>query len=150
MGSDCGPLTHLWRFNAHVSSGVLAGFALAIHWADEFTIGVSTSGRTYEEIDDAFGLFARHLPLTTHLHGRSHFTEVLNEAEQATQEIEKWQDYFAWPQDDGQPPFFPVGFDFTDLQCFRNLMDFQLLTDRNMFVWTVSRSGSLRSVTTSS
>ena len=81
---------------------------------DEFTIGVSTSGRTYEEIEDALGLFARQLPLSTRLHGGLSFAEVLVQAELASQEIERWQDYFAWPQDDGQPPFFPIGFDFAN------------------------------------
>ncbi len=85
---------------------------------DEFTIGVSTSGRTYEEIEDALGLFARQLPLSTRLHGGLSFAEALAQAEQASQEVERWQDYFAWPQDDGGPQFFPIGFDFANHPSF--------------------------------
>jgi amino acid adenylation domain-containing protein len=85
-----------------------------ISGSDQFTIGVSTNGRTYEETAAALGLFARYLPVTTQLRPDLTFTEVLNGAELATREVEKWQDYFAGPNDDGQLSFFPVCFDFTD------------------------------------
>jgi amino acid adenylation domain-containing protein len=79
---------------------------------DEFSIGLATQGRTYEEIEEALGLFARYLPVSTALHARLEFVEVLNAAEQASQEVEKWQDYFTWPQDEAALAFFPVSFDF--------------------------------------
>jgi len=90
---------------------------------DEFTIGVSTQGRTYEDIEEALGLFARCLPVSARLHARLGFGEAVRQAELGSQEVERWQDYFTWPQDEGltvsdnsvtQLPFFPICFDFAD------------------------------------
>ena len=88
----------LWRLTGH----------------DHFTIGASADGRTYEELADALGPFARYVPVSTRLRADSPFAEVLSRAELATQEVEKWQDYFTWPHEGGQLPFFPVCFDFTE------------------------------------
>ncbi len=81
---------------------------------EEFTIGLATHGRTYEEIEAAPGLFARHIPVPARLHEGLSFAEALRDAEQASQEVEKWQDYFTWPQEDDAVAFFPACFDFAE------------------------------------
>jgi amino acid adenylation domain-containing protein len=58
-------------------------------------IGYVTSGRNHEELDGAVGLFARALPLHASLEDAGCFRDFAMHVQQAKEEVEEWQDYFA-------------------------------------------------------
>ncbi|WP_199197336.1 non-ribosomal peptide synthetase [Chroococcidiopsis sp. CCALA 051] len=84
---------------------------------DKITLGRAFDGRKYEELERSLGLLEKYLPLSCHLNDRVQFQEILKKVEQATVEIEQWQEYFSWEnvkleQNNPSLTFFPVCFDF--------------------------------------
>ena len=52
-------------------------------------------GRTYEELREAFGLYAKYLPIRTRLAGNLRFHEVLERVHKSLSEAGEWQEYLA-------------------------------------------------------
>ncbi|NUO78610.1 amino acid adenylation domain-containing protein [candidate division KSB1 bacterium] len=78
-------------------------------------IGVNDSGRKYEELQAALGLFAKYLPVTGRLNAKARFTEVLASTHATVEKVNAWQEFFAWEKMNGTTaPFFPLCFDYAD------------------------------------
>lgn len=58
-------------------------------------IGNVTEGRSYELLNDGFGLFARVLPVCCPFTDDLRFSEVISEIDRFQRESEEWQDYFS-------------------------------------------------------
>jgi len=108
------------KFDCSISNFLLACW-LVILWSftrqEKITLGRAFDGRKYEELEQSLGLLEKYLPLSCHLNDRSQFPEILKQVEQATVEIEQWQEYFSWEnvrleQNDSSLAFFPICFDF--------------------------------------
>ncbi|MEA5505985.1 amino acid adenylation domain-containing protein [Halotia wernerae UHCC 0503] len=82
----------------------------------EIVIGTASDGRNYEELKSSLGLFAKYLPLHSHLTSTSSFSEVLQRTQDRLQENHEWQDSFNWEiikfSKDITISYFPFCFDF--------------------------------------
>jgi amino acid adenylation domain-containing protein len=78
----------------------------------EIVVGAICSGRSYAEIADAPGLFARTLPLRAEVAGLR-FHELVQRAGTALGEAEAWQDYFV--ADEVLPAGADYAFEFEEL-----------------------------------
>jgi amino acid adenylation domain-containing protein/FkbM family methyltransferase len=65
---------------------------------DELIVGTEFSLRKYGPLEDALGLFAKHLPLRCRAGGRQSFVELVEQVKGAAQEAYKWQESFSWEQ----------------------------------------------------
>ncbi|MGF1480498.1 MAG: amino acid adenylation domain-containing protein [Cyanophyceae cyanobacterium] len=70
------------------------------------TIGVTTNGRHYAELENALGLLAKSLPLTTNWTPELTCCEFFEEIERSRLDASQWQAYFS-----GTPTPIPVGFE---------------------------------------
>ncbi|MBD2385758.1 non-ribosomal peptide synthetase family protein [Cylindrospermum sp. FACHB-282] len=61
-------------------------------------VGINYPGRKYDELKDAFGLFAKYLPLQVKLVDKFTFSQILLQVAEAAQEISKWSECFVWEQ----------------------------------------------------
>ncbi|HZG51626.1 MAG TPA: amino acid adenylation domain-containing protein [Pyrinomonadaceae bacterium] len=82
----------------------------------EVTVGVLFDGRSYEGLEDALGVFAKHLPLTFDFAEGQRLPEVLQRVAGAVAEASRWQEYFSWPEaaadeTDEAGGFFPFCFE---------------------------------------
>jgi amino acid adenylation domain-containing protein len=87
---------------------------------DSAVVGVTYTGRRYEELEMALGLFTRVLPLEFDLSETASFEESLRWCATSLHAHEKWQEYFSWQlfhqsQDDAKRTFPPFGFESRDL-----------------------------------
>jgi amino acid adenylation domain-containing protein len=86
----------------------------------DFVVGMACDGRTYEGLREAVGLFAKYLPLYSHLEESVRFSELLAQVNEASQDSLEWQEYFSWEQlaalngDGKAPPFCAAGFEFEE------------------------------------
>lgn len=83
----------------------------------EIVIGTASDGRNYEELEKSLGLFAKYIPLRSHLSATSVFSDILQQAQEGIQKVYEWQDSFNWqlikqPNQDTTESFFPFCFDF--------------------------------------
>lgn len=81
----------------------------------EIVIGVGIDGRKYDELKSALGLFAKYLPLHSHLEGNLTFSQILQQVNESIEERNKWQECFTWEQINYSATKFthlPFGFDF--------------------------------------
>jgi amino acid adenylation domain-containing protein len=60
----------------------------------DYLISVIYDGRRFEELQGAFGLIARSLPIACHLDESLKFSDALRRAQQSLQEAYEWQDYY--------------------------------------------------------
>jgi amino acid adenylation domain-containing protein/non-ribosomal peptide synthase protein (TIGR01720 family) len=60
----------------------------------EIITGLATSGRNYEELETALGLFLRFLPIRARVADELPFNELLREIEQQVQGAQHWQEFF--------------------------------------------------------
>ena len=80
--------------------------------------GRAYSGRTYEELESAIGLFAKYLPVQIRLREDNTFKQLLNHISQVTKDIHKWQDSYnldlhsLGSEVDMEVPICPLAFDF--------------------------------------
>ncbi|HEV2765276.1 MAG TPA: condensation domain-containing protein, partial [Pyrinomonadaceae bacterium] len=84
---------------------------------EEFHLGVGFDGRKYQELEEAVGLFARHLPVACRFEADEGLAELLARVSEATGEAYKWQESFTWEGvelPEGATPFCPFGFDFDE------------------------------------
>ena len=63
---------------------------------EDVLVGVTYDGRKFEELRDALGLFARHLPVRTTLDNTLPLAQLMAQLHEQTSELGKWQEYFAW------------------------------------------------------
>ncbi|HEY7492545.1 MAG TPA: amino acid adenylation domain-containing protein, partial [Candidatus Tectomicrobia bacterium] len=102
---------------------LLAGWQILL-WRltgqSDMLVGVAYDGRKYAELKDALGLFAKYLPVQSHLADNYCLSRLLEQVGNSTRELYKWQEYFAWehlvgsPGEVGEPSFFPFCFDYTE------------------------------------
>jgi amino acid adenylation domain-containing protein/non-ribosomal peptide synthase protein (TIGR01720 family)/FkbM family methyltransferase len=60
------------------------------------TAGTSFDGRSDDDLAEAVGLFARYLPVRSHIEENTPFTEVLSKVDQAMLQAYEWQECFTW------------------------------------------------------
>jgi natural product biosynthesis luciferase-like monooxygenase protein/amino acid adenylation domain-containing protein len=87
---------------------------------DDLIVGVAYDGRSYEQLANAVGLFAKYLPLAAHFDPQLPFEAFLARVQTSFKEYYEWQEYFSWDQlEHGRPagvePFCPYGFDIIAL-----------------------------------
>jgi len=81
-------------------------------------IGNVRDCRSYELLQDAFGLFARVLPVCGSFTEGMRFDEVVAEIDRFQRESEEWQDHFQWDHSAPQR-YFRFGFEFAEpISCF--------------------------------
>ena len=80
----------------------------------DVTVGVAFDGRTDEEMEEALGLFAKHLPVTSRLARGARLRDILPPLVEAMREAGEWQECFAWEQAGGADGanFFPFCFGY--------------------------------------
>ncbi|HEX8355048.1 MAG TPA: AMP-binding protein, partial [Pyrinomonadaceae bacterium] len=61
-------------------------------------VNYAFDGRKYEELRDALGLFARHLPVRTRCDKSSTLEHLLRQVDDTLFEAARWQEYFSWEQ----------------------------------------------------
>ncbi|MBD1945566.1 amino acid adenylation domain-containing protein, partial [Coleofasciculus sp. FACHB-712] len=78
-------------------------------------VSTAFSGRKYEELESALGLFAKFIPLRTHLEDSLKLSDVLQQVQQSLSDADNWQEYFC-REDIGTANLsvFPFGFEFEE------------------------------------
>lgn len=80
-------------------------------------VGLAATGRVYEGLDSAQGLYLRHVPHHLRVQPRDRFTDLLRATHQESEAGAEWHDAFdleAWPParaEEGADAFFPVAFE---------------------------------------
>lgn len=78
-------------------------------------IGSVTEGRSYELLQDGFGLFARVLPVSCQFTDDLRFSEVVSAIDRFQHESEEWQDYFSLEDAaNGALKYFPFGYEYAE------------------------------------
>jgi amino acid adenylation domain-containing protein len=72
----------LWRFSGQ----------------SDFVLGVYCNSRTYDEMEEALGPFAKYLPVESHLEGSYSFLEFLEQVRRSMYDALKWHECFTWEQ----------------------------------------------------
>ncbi len=71
-----------------------------LHWRlndnEEIVIGQTLDGRKFEELEQAFGIFSKTLPLRVNLNSEKRFSEIIKASSDQSRKAEQWQDYFGW------------------------------------------------------
>jgi len=89
----------------------------------EIVTGVAASGRNYEELKTAPGLFARFLPVHTSFAADPPCAELLQEILRTIHEALEWQEFFSWErlgsdvppgETAGGAPYIPFGYEFVE------------------------------------
>jgi len=79
-------------------------------------IGNVCEGRPYDLLHDAFGLFARVLPVCCQFTDTMRFDEVVTQIDRFQRESEEWQDYFDLDQaTQSTLKYFPFGYEYAEL-----------------------------------
>ncbi|MCU0532506.1 MAG: amino acid adenylation domain-containing protein [Hydrococcus sp. Prado102] len=68
-------------------------------------------GRNHQELVEGLGLYAKYLPIRSHLQESLPFGEFLEQVDRDTNEAYKWQECFSWDETIASA-FVPFGFDF--------------------------------------
>ncbi|NET12210.1 MAG: amino acid adenylation domain-containing protein, partial [Okeania sp. SIO1H6] len=95
-------------------------------------VGLVSDGRKYEDLEQALGLFAKHLPLSFQVQEDLKFNELLEQVKASISDIFKWQDYFTWEQfistteNYSEQYFLPLSFEFIELNNVSQNVDFQI------------------------
>ncbi len=64
----------------------------------DIVIGTICDGRPYPELERALGLFAKYLPIHSHLEEDDCFDQVLKKVDKSIIEAYSWQDFFDWEE----------------------------------------------------
>ncbi len=108
-------------FDVPLSSVLLAAWQILLHkyiGDEHLTIGIAGSGRGYEGLDKALGLFEKILPLTCAIDVDLPAYEFVRHVAAAEREAYDLQEFFTWEalsesaNGDGAQPFIPYGFRF--------------------------------------
>jgi amino acid adenylation domain-containing protein/FkbM family methyltransferase len=89
--------------------------------APEVPVATAFTGRTYEDLEQAFGLYVKHIPLTGRPVGERPFAELVAELEAAAREAAEWQDYWAPDEALAEIPTLSYGFELADAVPPRDL-----------------------------
>ncbi|MBN3925209.1 non-ribosomal peptide synthetase [Nostoc sp. NMS4] len=85
------------QYNTSVSNVLLTCWQILI-WRitqqSNVIIGIGSDGRNYQELEDAIGLFSKHLPISIELYKESTFIEILSKNNLA--DSFKYHPYFSW------------------------------------------------------
>ncbi|MEG4963588.1 MULTISPECIES: amino acid adenylation domain-containing protein [unclassified Microcoleus] len=104
------------QYNTSLSTFLLACWKILL-WRligqSDLAVGVAFDGRKYEELEPAFGLFAKFLPLCSQLTENFSFAETLQQIQQEEREAYKYQEYFSHEYL-GNSSGFPFGFEFEE------------------------------------
>ncbi len=113
------------KYDASASTFFLACWQILL-WRlageSDFVIGLACDGRTYEELQEALGLFAKTLPVHCRLEEQLRFSEVLERTNGSAREAVEWQEYFdlgqlpRWDREIDACRFFPVAFEFQNAE----------------------------------
>jgi amino acid adenylation domain-containing protein len=83
----------------------------------EVTVAVAFAGRKFDELREAFGLYAAYLPVTGGVEGDASFSERVRRVQAAVEEAGDWQECFSWRQRVSQAepePFLPYAFSWRE------------------------------------
>jgi amino acid adenylation domain-containing protein len=61
---------------------------------EDVVVGQSFDGRKFEELEKAFGIFSKTLPLHVELNNDKRFSEIIRATADQSLQAEQWQDYF--------------------------------------------------------
>jgi amino acid adenylation domain-containing protein len=79
------------------------------------TVGLVVSGRKFEELEGACGLFAKVVPVRSRPNVGDTLGELARRVGEAVGDAREWQEWFIWPEgDEGASSFFPVGFEYRE------------------------------------
>ncbi|MBD1892488.1 non-ribosomal peptide synthetase [Coleofasciculus sp. FACHB-SPT9] len=106
------------KYNTSISAVLLACWKTLL-WRltrqPDIIVSTAFNGRKYEELESALGLFAKFLPLRTHLEDSLRFSEIVQQVQQSVNDANNWQEYFC--QENISPATlsgFPFGFEFEE------------------------------------
>ncbi|MEP0752181.1 amino acid adenylation domain-containing protein [Trichocoleus sp. Lan] len=81
----------------------------------DIIVSTAFSGRKYEELESALGLFAKFIPLRTHLEDSLKLSEILQQVQQSVSDADNWQEYFCQENiRNAALSVFPFGFEFEE------------------------------------
>ena len=102
------------REQESTSTGVWLGCWQAVLWRmtgqEQLVIGYAASGRKYEEMSTALGLFAKWVPVTAKLEELRSISDVVQRAGKEIDVAEEGQDYFTWEAEG----FFAAGYEYEE------------------------------------
>lgn len=106
-------------------------FVLIWRLTTQETISVNCvfDGRQYEELQDAIGVFARALPLSSQFDEQQTFAEFAQQLEQRRREVIEWQEYF-----EGEADTAAVGYEYVEHSrewVFAGDLEWRLLEKRS-------------------
>ncbi|MEP7338034.1 MAG: amino acid adenylation domain-containing protein, partial [Acidobacteriota bacterium] len=89
------------RNDATLADCLLAGWCILL-WRHsgqaDLAVATAFDGRMEEELETAFGPFAKYLPIVCHLRDSISFAELLGQIRDTSNQAWAWQDTFAWDQ----------------------------------------------------
>nr|QEO74659.1 condensation domain-containing protein [uncultured bacterium] len=121
-------------------------------------VGVAFDGRKYDELREALGPLACHLPVAPRLDGALSFGDALARVGAEVADARAWQEFFSWEQLSGEgdagQPFFPFAFEYAERDDERthaagvtfSVLRERALSDRNKLKLICVREGDTVSV----
>ena len=116
-----GPVARKYKTS---SANVLLACWQTLMWRltglSDITIGNLCDGRKHDELNGAFGLFAKLLPIRCSFKEGVPFSEILSQITQSIRNAEEWQEYFTWQgnaavaRNGADPNFFSIGFEYEE------------------------------------
>jgi len=112
------------QYKTSISTFLLACWNILFYRLTEQTdliVGMAFAGRKWEELESVIGLLVRYLPIPCHLSETLQVYDLLQQIEQAKQDVDRWQEYFTWEaiidstKSDIESSIFPLSFDFVQL-----------------------------------
>ncbi|MBD2083576.1 non-ribosomal peptide synthetase [Coleofasciculus sp. FACHB-542] len=106
------------KYNTSISAVLLACWKTLL-WRltrqSDIIVSTAFSGRKYEELEPSLGLFAKFLPLRTHLEDSLRFSEIVQQVQQSVSDADNWQEYFCREDiSTASLSGFPFGFEFEE------------------------------------
>ncbi|MEP0858569.1 amino acid adenylation domain-containing protein [Trichocoleus sp. DQ-U1] len=106
------------KYNTSISAVLLACWKTLL-WRltrqPDIIVSTAFNGRKYEELEPALGLFAKFLPLCTHLEDSLRFSEIVQQVQQSVNDANNWQEYFCQENiSTATLSGFPFGFEFEE------------------------------------
>jgi amino acid adenylation domain-containing protein/thioester reductase-like protein len=106
------------KYNTSISAVLLACWKTLL-WRltrqPDIIVSTAFSGRKYEELEPGLGLFAKFLPLRTHLEDSLRFSEIVQQVQQSVSDADNWQEYFCREDiSTASLSVFPFGFEFEE------------------------------------
>ncbi|HKV10953.1 MAG TPA: condensation domain-containing protein, partial [Thermoanaerobaculia bacterium] len=108
------------RFSAPLDVVLLAAWQTLLQELSgepEVTVAVAFAGRKFDELREAFGLYAAYLPVASGADGQAPFPDRVRRIQAAVEEAGDWQECFSWRQrvSPSEPePFLPFAFSFRE------------------------------------